>query len=260
MTRTAFAFRRITAASILLLGVSLGACSDDDDDDDGGGSTAATDYVGLVSSTDGQTGPLDITFESAVSAPPVLQEPGAGPSRSSGAPVNATGTVALGGNAPVAITGTLDGGALNMTGTGWTLAGTLSNGKLTGTFTAPGPANGTLVAAGSTAGTPAIALCGSYAGQDFTTNPPEDDFGTFSLVIAGTSVLGTVVSDGGSVLSFTGTATASTVTITATQGSLTLTASGEYDEFGVGGSYAIKYGSTTVNAGSFSGGTCDSPT
>ena len=59
MTKTGFAFRRITAASILLLGVSLGACSDDDNDDDGGGgSTAATDYAGLVSSTDGQTGPL----------------------------------------------------------------------------------------------------------------------------------------------------------------------------------------------------------
>ena len=59
MTKTAFAFRRITAASILLLGVSLGACSDDDNDDDGGGLPAATDYAGFVASTDGQTGPLE---------------------------------------------------------------------------------------------------------------------------------------------------------------------------------------------------------
>ena len=66
MTKTGFAFRRITAASILLLGVSLGACSDDDNNDNGGGLPAATNYAGFVASTDGQTGPLSIVFASAV--------------------------------------------------------------------------------------------------------------------------------------------------------------------------------------------------
>jgi hypothetical protein len=213
-----------------------------------------------VASSSGLTGPLSITFASAVSAPPIAQEPGAGPAWSSSAVVNATGTVSLGGGAPVAISGTLDGSSLNMTGSGWTITGTLQNGQLSGTFTAPGPADGIAIAASSTGSAPAIALCGSFAGQNFTNDPPTEDFGSFSVVIAGTSVLGTAVGNDGGGITFSGTATASTITINETAPEGSLTATGEYDEFGIGGTYEVKVGAITISAGSFSGGTCEQPT
>ncbi|MEZ4413413.1 MAG: hypothetical protein R2910_10560 [Gemmatimonadales bacterium] len=247
--------------SLALTGTLLAGCSDDSSDTNtGGGPGASTSYVGLVASSSGLTGPLSITFASAVSAPQSRRsrEPGLpGPAAHA---VNATGTVSLGGGAPVALTGTLDGGNLNMTGGGWTITGTVQNGQLTGLFTAPGPADGTAIAASSTGSAPAIALCGSFAGQNFTTDPPTEDFGSFSVVIAGTSVLGTAVGNDGGGLTFTGTATASTITINETAPEGSLTATGEYDEFGIGGEYEVKVGPAVISAGSFSGGTCEQPT
>lgn len=173
-------------------------CALDNNDNSGGGPGCSTSYVGLVASSSGLTGPLSITFASAV--------------------VNATGTVSLGPGAPVAISGALDGGSLNMTGGGWTTTGTPQNGELGGTFTAPGPADG--------------------------------------IVIAGTSVVGS----GGSGIIFSGTATASTIMVNETAPEGSLTATGEYDEFGIGGSYAVKVGAVTISAGGLSGGTCEQPT
>ncbi len=253
MTKTGFAFRRITAASILLLGVSLGACSDDDNDDGGGGLPAATNYAGFVASTDGQTGPLSIVFASAVAAPPVYSAGGTGPSYSSGAPVNATGTVSIGGGAAVPITGTIEGGTLNMTGAGWTLTGSLLNGMLVGTFTAPGGVTGSLSAVASAEGSPAQAFCGYFEGSDLTIDPPEAVYGTFSVVIAGDVLLGTAVSEGGNVIDFTGTATSTTFTIHMVDGQGELNASGTYDANGTEGTYNTKVSGITVQTGGFVG-------
>ncbi len=246
-------YRRLAAAAFLLLGAVVSGCSDDNNDDGGDNNLpAASAYVGFVASTDGQTGPLNITFASPVSAPPVVPGGVTGPSLSSGAPVNATGTVSLGG-APVAISGTLDGGTLNMSGGGWTLTGSLLNGMLVGTFTAPGGVTGSLSAVASASGSPAKAFCGYFEGSDLTIDPPEAVYGSFSVVIAGDVVLGTAVSEGGNVIDFSGTATATSFTITKTTTEGTLSASGTYDADGTEGTWNTKVGSVTVQTGGFVG-------
>jgi hypothetical protein len=255
MTKTGFAFRRITAASILLLGVSLGACSDDDDDDDGGGLPAATSYAGFVASTDGQTGPLSITFASPVAAPPAYSAGGTGPSFSSGAPVNATGTVSLGGGAPVPLTGTIDGGTLNMTGAGWTLTGSLLNGMITGTFTGPGGVTGSLSAVASAEGSPAQAFCGYYGGIDLTNET--EVTGSFSLVIAGDVLLGTAVDEANEdPIDFAGTANqqAGTLAVDISDGNGgRLVVSGGFDGTGTSGTFDTYFNTVHVQTGEFYG-------
>ncbi len=133
-----------TPAHLVLCSLALSAtvligCSDDDNNNGGGGgSNASTDYVGLLASTDGQNGPLNLTFASPVAAPPAPMDAGAGPSLSSGAPVNVTGTLQLGGGAIVSISGVIDDDFLTMTGGGYDLFGDLLNGLITGQFTGPG--------------------------------------------------------------------------------------------------------------------------
>lgn len=251
--------RRLTLAAILLLSGALGACSNDNNDN-GGGLPSSTAYVGLVASTDGQTGPLDITFASAVAAPPIGQEPGTGPSLSSGAPVAATGTVGYGSSAPVAISGTINGGTLDMTSEdGWVLHGSLLDGHITGTFTAPDGSTGSLSAVSSTAGSPALAFCGYFEGTDLTNDPPSVESGTFSAVVAGTVVLGSAVGDGGTVFDFAGTATATTFTINQTTPEGRLAATGTYDGNGTEGTYDTYAGTLHAGTGGFVGYICGSP-
>jgi len=245
---------RPIAAACLVLAAAVSGCSDNNNDNGGKNNTpAATDYAGFVASTGGQTGPLSIVFASPVSAPPAINEAGTGPNLSSGAPVNATGTVSIGGGASAAITGTLEGGTLNMTGAGWTLTGSLLHGQLVGTFTGPGGVTGSLSAVASASGSPAKTYCGYFDGSDLTIDPPETVGGTFSVVIAGTVVLGTAVSDGGNVIDFSGTATATSFTVQKVTTEGTLNASGTYDANGTEGTYNTKVGTTTVQTGGFVG-------
>ena len=233
----------------------VSGCSDDNNDDGGDNNLpAASAYVGFVASTDGQTGPLNITFASPVSAPPVVPGGVTGPSLSSGAPVNATGTVSLGG-APVAISGTLkDSGTLNMSGGGWTLTGSLLKRRAR---RGPSPRgrgeSGRCGVAPSTSSSPAKAFCSCFEGSDLTIDPPEAVYGSFSVVIAGDVVLGTAVSEGGNVIDFSGTATATSFTITKTTTEGTLSASGTYDADGTEGTWNTKVGSVTVQTGGFVG-------
>lgn len=262
MTKTGFAFRRVTAASILLLGVSLSACSDDDNDDGGGGPPAATDYAGFVASTVGQTGPLSIVFASPVAAPPAGSAGATGPNFSSGAPVAATGTVSLGGGPPVAITGTIDGGTLNMTGAGgWILTGSLLNGMIVGTFTAADGSTGSLSAVASAEGSPAQVYCGYYGAIDLTNET--EVTGSFSLVIAGNIVLGTAVdADNEDPIDFTGTANqgAGTFEVDMSADGGRLVVDGSFDETGASGTFDTYFGSVHVQTGDFYGYTDCTPT
>jgi len=253
--------QRLAVASTLAFVLMLGACSDSNSNNNGGGGgggNASTDYPGLVASSDGQTGPLSITFASAVSAPPISTEPGTGPSLAGGASASATGTVSLGGGAVVPISGSVTNGALSMSGGGWTLTGTLLDGKITGTFTAPGGVTGSLAAISSTSGAPALAFCGTFSGTDVTTNPPSADLGTFSAVVAGTIVLGTAVGDGGTVVDFSGTATTTAFTVSKTTTQGTLSAAGTYNATSTSGTYNVKVGGATVTSGTFTGNLCTS--
>lgn len=262
-TSSHLGYPRILATTTLVLALALGACSDsssNNNNNGGGGGSGSTNYGGLVASTDGGTGPLNIVFASAVSAPPFSVEPGTGPSFSSGATANATGTVSIGGGAAVPITGSVTNGALSMSGGGWTLTGTLLNGKITGTFTAPGGVTGSLAAISSTTEAPALAFCGTFSGTDVTTNPPSEDLGTFSAVVAGTIVLGTAVGDGGTVVDFSGTATTTTFSVSKTTAEGTLSAQGTYNTTTTSGTYNVKVGGTTVTSGTFNGNRCSAAT
>lgn len=243
-------------ATLALLGLALGTAACSDDDDDGGGNTgvpASTTYAGYVSSTTGGVGPLNITFASAVKAPPARPTSVAGPSFAYGAPVNATGTVSLGG-APVAITGTVNEGVFHMEGGGWVLDGNLSNGMITGTFTAPGAVTGSLSAIASSEGSPAQVFCGYYEGTDLTNE--ESVEGSFSMVVAGTVVMGTAVDeDNEDPIDFAGTAKPSegtfTVDMSADGGRLVV--DGSYGETGAAGTFDTYAGSTHVQTGEFYG-------
>lgn len=252
-TPVRFLGRRLTALSVLALAFAVGACSDDDNDNGGGtGLPASTTYAGYVSSTTGDFGPLNIIFASAVKAPPAYPAGVTGPSFSIGAAVNATGTVSINGGAPVDLTGTVDGGTLHLEGGGWVLDGTLQNGIITGTFTGPGPISGSLSALSSSSGDPAQIYCGWYEGTDLTNSAAV--YGTYSMVIAGTVVIGTAVDeDNEDPIDFTGTANQADdtfgVDMSANGGRLVV--DGAWDEFGAFGTFDTYLGTAHIQTGEF---------
>lgn len=253
--------RDLGLGAALLLALALGACSDDDDNGGGGGPSASTSYVGLVASSDGQTGPLNLTFASPVAAPPIAPSAGTGPSFSSGAMVDVTGTLQLGGGAVTSIAGTLDDeDVLTMTGGGFNLSGELQNGVIAGGFTGPG-VSGTMVAAANSENAPATAFCGYYSGTSIG-DPPSEDFGSFNLVVASGTATGVAYDDGGDAIPLQGTSTSSTVSISLTDQDSggTLTANGEYDATGIEGTYSVTLGGVPISTGTFAGGICGSPT
>jgi hypothetical protein len=244
--------------SALLAGLAVAGCGGDSN---GGGNTggtglpASTTYVGLYATNSGVTGALNITFASAVAAPPVNRSNPGGPFAAGTAPIEANGTVEVGGSS-VPITGTLTNDELAMTGAGdLAIAGTLADGVITGTFTA-GSESGSITAAASSEGTPSRNYCGSFEGTVAGSGDP--DVGTFSAVIAGTVIHGIAVGDGGSADNFKGTATPSgnggTFTIHQTVGEGTLDVTdGVYNGESTSGHYATKLNGATVASGSFSG-------
>ena len=244
------------ALPALVAGLVLAACSGDSNN--GGGTTglpASTTYVGLYASTSGVTGPLSITFATAVKAPQVPHNDIAG---ASAAPNAATGTVGVNGT-DVPITGSLDGTTLHMTGAGGLdLNGTLSNGVIKGTWTDTGGDDGNFTAASSSEASPAVAYCGRFDGV--VASDQSTETGTFSALVAGTEVHGVVVGDGGTAEDFSGTAVPGTTPGTGTfkikqtvgQGTLTVN-DGQYDASTASGSYTTSVGTTTVSTGTFSG-------
>lgn len=249
---------QVLGLSALLAGLAVTGCGGDDN---GGGNTggtglpASTTYVGLYATNSGVTGALDITFGSAVAAPPVQRSNPGGPFAAGAAPIEANGTVEVNGS-PVAITGTLTDKDLAMTGAGdLTITGTLADGVITGTFAA-GSESGSITAASSSDGTPARNYCGTFEGTVAGSGDP--DLGTFSAVVAGAVINGVAVGDGGTVENFKGTATPSasggTFTIHQTVGEGTLDVTdGVYNGESTSGTYATKVSGTTVASGSFLG-------
>jgi len=99
------------------------------------------------------------------------------------APIPLTGTMDfIDSGTPVALTGTLDGNALSMTGGGYTFTGTLSDNIINGTFT--GPEDGTFTATLVPDGGIVVQLCGEYDGSDT---------GVFSLTVDATRAGGVII-------------------------------------------------------------------
>jgi len=191
--------RYTTGIAAAMVAAAVVACSDDNGNAPGGGLEPSTTYTGFVAATNGATAALSITFASAVSV-----RTGGEAVHLMAAVTGATGAIEDGSGGTIALTGSLDGSALSMTGTGVTLAGTLSEGQITGTVTGGGLTGG-FAALSSTTTDPARAYCGTFSGTsvDIEGGGPED--GTFNLVAAGNVVQGSSVGVDG-IFPFAGTA------------------------------------------------------
>jgi hypothetical protein len=242
-------------AALVVAGLACGG--------DGGsgpsGLKPSTTYRGIITSTDGTTAGLVLTFNSAVSVR-TAESPGA---NLVNVVVPVTGVATVPGGGTVNLTGTLDGSALSMTGGGYTLTGTLSRGQFTGTFTGPGGASGSFSALSSTDVTPAYAYCGTFSGVITPGNITED--GSFNMVVAGTILQGASAgSGGGDVITFRGSAASGpngTTLISVNQSSAngTVKADGTIsaDYSTVTGTFqASVAGEGGVNNGTFEGSLC----
>jgi hypothetical protein len=245
--------QRMTRGVLTALVVAGLACGGD------GGSSPSSlkpsiTYRGIITASDGATAGLVLTFNSAVA---IRVEP-----TSASAIVPVTGVATIPGGGTVALTGTLDGNALSLTGGGYTLTGTLSRGRFSGTFTGPGGATGTFAALSSTDVTPAYAYCGTFVGTITPGNIVED--GTFNMVVAGTVVSGASAGSGGDVVTFNGRASdgAEGTTIIAVnqstaQGTIKADGTITADYSTVSGTFQASVADEGgVNNGTFEGGLC----
>ena len=254
-----------TITRILAFGLvgAVVACSSDSGGTGPSGLSPSTTYKGIVTSSNGTTAGLTLTFASAVASPPAPM-----PSPPLAGPVDVTGTATLPGGGTVALTGTLDNGTLTMTGGGYTLTGTLTNGKFEGTFTGPGGATGAFAAMSSTDVTPAYAYCGTY--HEVITPGGAEENGSFNAVVAGTYLTGQSVQSGGlnDVVTLDGTASpgsggATNISIHSSGAQGTINASGTItaDHATLTGTYtASVVGENATANGTFSGTLCPGTT
>jgi len=194
-------FLRFTVRALTLTGaVALAACGGEDGG--GGGGTTST-FTGVVSSIDGSvSGTILVTVQTASPAPPAPTGPALRD------PVNATGTLTLGGPA-ISLTGTYDADLfenLDLTGGGYDFDGFYDGAnRLEGTWAGPNGTSGNFV---TTVAANAVAYCGTYGADD------QSDSGTFSFVVAGGVLLGEAASDqGNGITALDGTVSGNTITI-----------------------------------------------
>jgi hypothetical protein len=239
------------------------ACGGSDGGTGPSGLSPSTSYKGVITSSDGTTAGLLLTFASAVASPPAPM-----PSAALADPVSVTGVATLPGGGTVNLSGTLDNGTLSMTGSGYTLTGTLTNGKFVGTFTGPGGATGAFTALSSSDVTPAYAYCGTYSAVITPGNVEEN--GTFNAVVAGTVLTGQSVQNGGlgDVLTIAGTASPGTggtthisINSNTAQGSITASGTITADHTTLTGQYqASVVGENATANGTFAGTLCPGTT
>jgi hypothetical protein len=251
---------RIIAATVVATVLACGS----DSSTGPSGLSPSTSYKGVITSSDGTTAGLLLTFASAVASPPAPM-----PSAALADPVSVTGVATLPGGGTVNLSGTLDNGTLTMTGSGYTLTGTLTNGKFVGTFTGPAGATGAFTALSSSSVTPAYAYCGTYSAVITPGDIHED--GTFNAVVAGTVLTGQSVQNGGlgDVITIAGTAspgsggtTNISINSNNAQGSITATGTISADHTTLTGQYqASVAGEPNAHAdGTFSGALCPGTT
>lgn len=156
---------RAARVSLLLTLASLvvvAACGDDSGD--GGPSDPEVEYQGVFGSAT-TAGRLHFATASAAG----IQ----GSAANLVAPIQLAGTMDfIDGTAQVALTGTLDGSDLSLSGGGYTFTGTLAEDVINGTFT--GPEDGSFTATLVPDGGFVVQFCGEYDGSDS---------GVFSLTI-----------------------------------------------------------------------------
>lgn len=234
-----------TFLSLLVAGIVTGGVAACGSSGGGGGGNAKTStFVGIASSDDGSlSGSVSFTIQTGAPAPPAVT----GPSLTS--PVNATGTLTLGGT-QTALTGTYDPDAdvLAAAGGGFSFGGIFDGtDRIDGQWTGPGNSTGTFVATQSATGT---AFCGTYVSQN------GGDAGTFSFVISGSTLAGAAVSsEDGSQTPLDGAVNGNTITIYY-PGTTTTLASGTRSGNTVSGTYADPFDPGPGSSGTWSGSLC----
>ena len=237
---------RATVATLAAVG--LAACGDN-----GGtvtGLPASTSYSGVFADPV-NVGTITLTFASPVAS---LVGSGLTADVVGTTAVNVTGSlVILPAGTTIPLTGTIDNGAFSVSGGGYTLTGTLSNGQLSGTLTGP-DGDGAFQAL---AGTNTELFCGIYMGTDEQGNPDNGDFylvrnGAFVKVVVHTGsdvipIAGSVVNNNASV---------SVVVQNPQLGNVTVTASGSFSGASVSGTYMLSALNGTLTwGGTWSGST-----
>jgi hypothetical protein len=156
--------KKLAFASLAALSL-LAACGDS------GGPSSSTPKAFAYAGTFGSAANSGtIIFSTA----PVAIRAGNGNTASLSAPIDLIGTLTFSNGSTLDLTGTLDGAALLLAGTGYQFTGTLSNGVISGSFTGPNGESGSFSASLSSSGGAVALYCGSYTG---------DDEGVFSLAL-----------------------------------------------------------------------------
>ena len=176
---------RVSRLAALAALVVVGACHKDSTGP--GSSSALGNYYGVYGASNGSS--------SAGGSLIIIVNVGA-----------ATGTLTPVGQAGVSLTGTYasGSGAVNLSGGGRTLVGTISSGKLNGTYTGPDGVGKFGTQQGATSSDVQL-FCGTYTG---------DSQGVWNLSKAGSALSGAYADDGGDSAQLTGSLSGSSISIT----------------------------------------------
>jgi hypothetical protein len=178
--------RNVARWSALAVLVAVAACSKDSTSP-GGGSSALGSYYGVWGATNGSSsvgGTIIIVITAG----------------------SASGTLTPEGLAAIPLTGTYtsSSGAVTVSGSGHTLTGTITSGKLDGTYNGPG-GTGTFGTHHGASATDVKLFCGTYDG---------DSQGVWNLAQMGNALVGAYADDGGGSAQLTGSVSGSNLTIT----------------------------------------------
>ena len=186
--------RHVSRMAALALVAATVACSKDSTGTGGGSSSALGNYYGVFGASNGSAS-VGGTLVIIVGAS------------------SASGTVTPSGLAGISLTGSYNAssGAVSLSGAGRTLAGTISGGKLDGTYNGP-DGSGSFGTHHGTVASDVKQFCGSYDG---------DSQGVWNLAMAGTSLVGAYADDGGGSAQLTGSLSGTTITLSFSGGTAT---------------------------------------
>src|SRR5438445_2235874 len=155
--------------------------------------TTTTTFQGVLAGPLGESGV--ITLATGTGAAGAVAAQRAGAAASSAVTENLSGRLLIIGSASIDLTGTLNTatGAIAVSGGGYSFTGSVTDSKLSGTYTGPNGA-GTFTGLSSTASTPTfVSYCGTSSGTDNFGGTPQPRSGAFNLERSGSLLFGVAV-------------------------------------------------------------------
>ena len=199
--------------------IVLSGCNKDDNPSGPGPTGGSTEYVGtLVGAT--VSGTLSLSIPTAKTTVPTSDT------------VNVTGKIFLSAGDTITLSGIYvkSTGYISVSGSGYSLIGTISSGRLNGSFTGPLGSSGSFAARSSSSGGTIKVFCGSY-----TETSPGTSHGVINVVVDGNAV--TVIVSGLGTYYY-GTISGTTVTIYLAGTSGTELATGTISGSSISGTYS----------------------